>query len=68
MLAHEVVLPREAKRWVDWVVTTDHKRIGIMYLVPRVRSVEPMRDIRREVERQTGVNQRTGGSERFARG
>ena len=36
--------------------------------IPRVRSVEPMRDIRRQVERQTGVTQKTGGSERFARG
>jgi cytochrome c oxidase subunit 1 len=35
--------------------------------VPRVRSVEPMRDIRRQVERQTGVTQKTGGSEQFAR-
>jgi heme/copper-type cytochrome/quinol oxidase subunit 1 len=35
--------------------------------IPRVRSVEPMRDIRRQVERQTGVTQKTGGSERFAR-
>ena len=35
--------------------------------IPRVRSVEPMRDIRREVERATGVTQKTGGSERFAR-
>jgi cytochrome c oxidase subunit I len=35
--------------------------------VPRVRSVEPMRDIRRQVERQTGVTQKTGGSERFTR-
>jgi hypothetical protein len=32
-----------------------------------VRSLEPMRDIRRQVERQTGVRQKTGGSERFAR-
>jgi len=32
-----------------------------------VRSVEPMRDIRRQVERQTGVTQKTGGSERFTR-
>jgi cytochrome c oxidase subunit I len=37
-------------------------------VIPRVRSVEPMRDIRRQVERQTGVTQKTGGSERFARG
>jgi cytochrome c oxidase subunit I len=36
-------------------------------VIPRVRSLEPMRDIRREVERQTGVTQKTGGSERFAR-
>ena len=35
--------------------------------VPRVRSLEPMRDIRRQVERQTGVTQKTGGSERYAR-
>jgi cytochrome c oxidase subunit I len=34
--------------------------------IPRVRSVEPMRDIRRQVERQTGVTQKTGGSEQFA--
>jgi cytochrome c oxidase subunit 1 len=36
-------------------------------VIPRVRSLEPMRDIRRQVERQTGVRQKTGGSERFAR-
>jgi cytochrome c oxidase subunit 1 len=35
--------------------------------IPRVRSVEPMRDIRRQVERSTGVRQKTGGSERYAR-
>jgi cytochrome c oxidase subunit I len=35
--------------------------------IPRVRSVEPMRDIRREVEIKTGVIQKTGGSEQFAR-
>ena len=35
--------------------------------IPRVRSVEPMRDIRRQIERETGVTQKTGGSERFAR-
>ncbi|MGH2929250.1 MAG: cbb3-type cytochrome c oxidase subunit I, partial [Solirubrobacteraceae bacterium] len=35
--------------------------------IPRVRSVEPMRDIRRQVERGTGVTQKTGGSEQFAR-
>jgi len=26
-----------------------------------------MRDIRRQIERQTGVKQKTGGSEQFAR-
>jgi cytochrome c oxidase subunit 1 len=31
--AHEVATPRKTKRWVDWVTTTDHKKIGIMYLV-----------------------------------
>jgi cytochrome c oxidase subunit I len=35
--------------------------------IPRVRSVEPMRDIRRQVERSTGITQKTGGSEQFAR-
>jgi cytochrome c oxidase subunit I len=35
--------------------------------IPRVRSVEPMRDIRRQVERTTGTRQKTGGSEQFAR-
>jgi cytochrome c oxidase subunit I len=35
--------------------------------IPRVRSVEPMRDIRRQVERTTGATQKTGGSEQFAR-
>lgn len=33
MIAHEVTAPRQTKRWVDWILTTDHKRIGIMYLV-----------------------------------
>jgi cytochrome c oxidase subunit I len=33
VIAHEVTKPRETKRWVDWILTTDHKRIGIMYLV-----------------------------------
>src|SRR3982074_1826682 len=33
VIAHEVVKPRETKRWVDWITTTDHKKIGIMYLV-----------------------------------
>jgi heme/copper-type cytochrome/quinol oxidase subunit 1 len=33
VLAHEVHQPRETKKWMDWVLTTDHKKIGIMYLV-----------------------------------
>src|SRR5437660_1250245 len=33
VLAHEVTAPRQTKRWIDWILTTDHKRIGIMYLV-----------------------------------
>jgi cytochrome c oxidase subunit 1 len=37
-------------------------------VIPRVRSVEPMRDIRRQVERQTGVLQKGGGSEQFVAG
>ena len=31
--SREVTAPRQTKRWIDWVVTTDHKKIGIMYLV-----------------------------------
>src|ERR1700742_1300693 len=33
VIAHDVTRPRETKKWVDWVTTTDHKKIGIMYLV-----------------------------------
>src|SRR6201993_5639143 len=29
----EVPTPRRTHRWIDWVLTTDHKKIGIMYLV-----------------------------------
>jgi cytochrome c oxidase subunit 1 len=36
-------------------------------VIPRVRSIEPMRDIRRQIERETGVNQKRGGAERFVR-
>jgi cytochrome c oxidase subunit I len=35
--------------------------------IPRVRSVEPMRDIRRQIERETETLQKTGGGEQFAR-
>src|SRR5215471_12196122 len=30
---HQVARPRRRNRWIDWVTTTDHKKIGIMYLV-----------------------------------
>jgi cytochrome c oxidase subunit 1 len=33
ILVHEVHQPRTTKKWLDWVLTTDHKKIGIMYLV-----------------------------------
>ncbi|MGZ6659274.1 MAG: cbb3-type cytochrome c oxidase subunit I, partial [Solirubrobacteraceae bacterium] len=33
MTSHEVTRPRQTKRWIDWVTTTDHKKIGILYLV-----------------------------------
>jgi cytochrome c oxidase subunit 1 len=33
ILTHAVAKPRTSKRWLDWVLTTDHKKIGIMYLV-----------------------------------
>ncbi len=38
LIAHEITVPRQTKRWVDWVMTTDHKQIGIMYLVRRSSS------------------------------
>jgi cytochrome c oxidase subunit I len=36
-------------------------------VVPYVRSVEPMKDIRRQIEIDTGVIQKTGGAEQFTR-
>ena len=36
VIADEVTVPRTTKRWVDWVTTTDHKKIGIMYLVTTI--------------------------------
>ncbi len=33
ILVHEVQQPRKSRQWLDWVLTTDHKKIGIMYLV-----------------------------------
>jgi cytochrome c oxidase subunit I len=51
---------------LEWF-TTSPPPVNNFDVIPRVRSVEPMRDIRRQIERQTGVQQRTGGSERFTR-
>src|SRR4051794_580609 len=33
IVAHDVRRRRERSTWIDWVTTTDHKKIGIMYLV-----------------------------------
>ena len=33
IIAHKVTRPRQTKKWIDWVTTTDHKKIGIMYLI-----------------------------------
>jgi cytochrome c oxidase subunit 1 len=51
---------------LEWFVSSPPP-VNNFDVIPRVRSVEPMRDIRRQVERATGVTQKTGGSERFAR-
>jgi len=51
---------------LEWF-TTSPPPVNNFDEIPRVRSVEPMRDIRRQVERATGVTQRSGGSEQFAR-
>jgi cytochrome c oxidase subunit I len=51
---------------LEWF-TTSPPPVNNFDTIPRVRSVEPMRDIRRQIERETGVTQKTGGSERYAR-
>jgi len=51
---------------LEWF-TTSPPPVNNFDSIPRVRSVEPMRDIRRQVERQTGTTQKTGGREQFAR-
>ena len=33
LISHKIDQPRQTKRWIDWVTTTDHKKIGILYLV-----------------------------------
>jgi len=52
---------------LEWLVTSPPPPNNFD-VIPRVRSIEPMRDIRRQIERQTGVIQKTGGSEQFTRG
>jgi cytochrome c oxidase subunit I len=51
---------------LEWF-TTSPPPVNNFDVVPRVRSVEPMKDIRRQIEIETGVIQKTGGAEQFTR-
>jgi heme/copper-type cytochrome/quinol oxidase subunit 1 len=51
---------------LEWF-TTSPPPVNNFDVIPRVRSVEPMRDIRRQVERATGQKQKVAGSEQYAK-
>jgi cytochrome c oxidase subunit 1 len=51
---------------LEWF-TTSPPPVNNFDVIPRVRSVEPMRDIRRQVERATRDQQRTGASDQYVK-